>query len=88
VTDCVGTDIIAVTPVGAPIRNSEVAKYSGSGENTLIGYTIDGLQLFGTTSSIDTDACGGAMVGGVYRYYLSPERNTIVNCFVAIPVAL
>jgi hypothetical protein len=88
VTDCIGTDVVAVTPTGLPIRNSEVLKYSGSGENTLIGYTIDGLQLFGSTSSINTDECGGATVGGVYRYYLSTERATLINCFVAIPVAL
>ena len=88
VKDCISADIVAVSPTGVPIRNSDVAVYSGSGESTLIGYTIDGLTLFGKTSSIDTDECGGATVGGVYRYYLSPERATLINCFVAIPVAL
>ncbi len=88
VTDCIASDIVAVSPTGMPIRNSDVAAYSGSGESTLIGYTIDGLTLFGKTSSIDTDECGGATVGGVYRYYLSPERDMLLNCFVAIPVAL
>ena len=88
VKDCIGADIIAVTPTGLPIRNSDVATYSGSGESTLIGYMIDGLTLFGKTSSIDIDECGGATVGGVYRYYVSPERDTLINCFVAIPVAL
>lgn len=88
VKDCLTADIVAVTPTGLPIRNSDVAAYSGSGESTLIGYTIDGLTLFGKTSSIDTDECGGATVGGVYRYYVSPERKTLINCFVAIPVAL
>ncbi len=88
VKDCISSDIVAVSPDGVPIRNSDVAAYSGSGESTLIGYTIDGLTLFGKTSSIDTDECGGATVGGVYRYYVSPERVTLINCFVAIPVAL
>ncbi len=88
VTDCISADIVAVSPSGVPIRNSDVAAYSGSGESTLIGYTIDGLTLFGNTSSIETDECGGATVGGVYRYYVSPERDTLLNCFVAIPVAL
>ena len=88
VKDCITADIVAVSPTGVPIRNSDVVAYSGSGESTLIGYTIDGLTLFGKTSSIDTDECGGATVGGVYRYYVSPERETLINCFVAIPVAL
>lgn len=88
VTDCVGATIVAVTPTGLPILNTEALKYSGSGEGTLIGYTLDGLTLYGRTTSIATDECGGATVGGVYRYYISPERETILNCFVAIPVAI
>ena len=88
VTECIGTDVVAVTPTGLPIRNTDAAAYSGSGEGTLIGYTIDGLMLFGRTSSIETDICGGATVGGVYRYYLAADRATVLNCFVAIPVAL
>lgn len=85
---CIQRDIVAVTPTGAPIRNSDYAKYKGSGEATLIGYTIDGFELYGQSSSLATDACGGTTVSGTYRYYLSSERNTIINCFAAIPVAL
>ena len=87
-TSCIASDIVAVTPAGAPIRNNDSARYSGLGEATLIGYTIDGFELYGANSSLATDECGGATVSGTYRYYLSSERDTILNCFAAIPVAL
>ncbi|MBY0538312.1 hypothetical protein K2P47_02850 [Patescibacteria group bacterium] len=85
---CIASDIVAVTPTGSPIRNTDYAKYRGVGEATLIGYTIDGFELYGASSNLQTDACGGTTVSGVYRYYLSSERDTVLNCFAAIPVAL
>jgi hypothetical protein len=87
-TYCIASDIVAVTPTGVPIRNSDYAKYRGVGEATLIGYTIDGFELYGASSNLQTDACGGTTVSGTYRYYLSSERDSILNCFAAIPVAL
>lgn len=87
-TSCIASDIVAVTPTGAVIRNSDYVKYRGVGEATLIGYTIDGFELYGASSNLETDACGGTTVSGTYRYYLSSERDSILNCFAAIPVAL
>jgi hypothetical protein len=87
-TSCIASDIVAVTPTGAPIRNDDYATYRGLGEGTLIGYTIDGFELYGASSNLQTDACGGTTVSGTYRYYLSSERDSILNCFAAIPVAL
>jgi hypothetical protein len=87
-SSCVGSDVVAVTPTGLPIRNADYAKYRGLGEATLVGYTIDGFELYGQSSSLATDECGGASVSGTYRYYLSSEREAILNCFAAIPVAL
>lgn len=87
-TSCIKADIVAITPSGIPIRNSDYVQYQGSGESTLIGYTLDGYQLYGQTSSITTDACGGAVVDGSYRYYVSAERNGVIGCFAGIPVTL
>lgn len=87
-TFCIASDIVAITPTGAPIRNADYSKYRGLGEATLIGYTIDGFELYGASSNLETDACGGTTVSGIYRYYLSSERDAILNCFAAIPVAL
>lgn len=87
-TSCIGTDIVAVTPTGAPIRNADYTKYQGMGEATLIGYTLDGFPLYGATSNLATDSCGGALIGGTYRYYLSDERKGVLGCFSGIPVAL
>lgn len=88
VNSCIARTVVAVTPTGAPILNTDVTKYSGAGEATLIGYTLDGFELYGNTRSLATDDCGGTTVSGTYRYYLSSERETILNCFAAIPVAL
>jgi hypothetical protein len=85
---CLTVDVVAVTPAGLPIYNSDFAKYSGSGEGALVGYTLDGFSLYGQTSNLETDECGGIMVGGSYRYYLSAEREAVLNCFAGIPVAL
>jgi len=87
-TSCIKDDIVAVSPTGAVIRNTEYAKYQTRGESTLIGYTLDGFPLYGRTNSITTDACGGAMIDGSYRYYLSSERKGVLGCFAGIPVAL
>ena len=88
IQSCIKDDIVAVSQTGVVIRNADYAKYQGSGESTLIGYTIDGFPLYGRTNSIATDACGGAMVDGSYRYYLSAERKGVVGCFAGIPAAL
>jgi hypothetical protein len=85
---CIKDDIVAISQTGGVIRNTDYAQYQESGEATLIGYTIDGFPLYGRTSSIATDACGGATVDGQYRYYLSDERKGVLGCFAGIPVAL
>jgi hypothetical protein len=85
---CIKDDIVAVSQTGMVIRNTDYAKYQGSGESTLIGYTIDGFPLYGRTNSIATDDCGGAMIDGSYRYYLSAERKGVIGCFAGIPAAL
>ena len=87
-TSCIKDDIVAVSQTGMVIRNTEYAIYRGNGESTLIGYTLDGFPLYGRTNSITTDACGGAIVDGSYRYYLSAERDAVLGCFAGIPAAL
>ncbi len=87
-SSCIASNVVAVTPTGMPIRNSDYKQYQGLGEGTLIGFTLDGFELYGQTSSLDTDACGGAVVSGVYRYYLSAERPGVIGCFAGIPAVL
>ena len=87
-TSCIKDDIVAVSQTGVLIRNADYAKYQSSGESTLIGYTIDGFPLYGRTNSLTTDACGGAMIDGSYRYYMSAERKGVLGCFAGIPAAL
>lgn len=84
---CIPQDVIGIALDGSLIRNDEVALYTVFGSDTLIGYTLDGYPLYGS-SALPTDDCGGAMVGGTYRYYLSKDRDTIVQCFAGIPVGL
>jgi len=85
--NCLPSDVVAIGQTGALIRNNEAAGYSVFTESTLIGYTLDGFPLYGFSSQ-STDRCGGAVVDGTYRYYLSGDRNVILNCFVAPPVQL
>lgn len=87
-TACIKDDIVAISQTGVVIRNSDYTKYQSVGEATLIGYTIDGFPLYGRTNSITTDSCGGAMIDGGYRYYISAERKGVLGCFAGIPVAL
>lgn len=86
-SSCIASAVVAVTPTGLPIRNSDYAQYLNQPGGSLIGYTIDGFELY-SKSIINTDACGGVSIGGVYRYYLSESRPGIVGCFMGIPAIL
>lgn len=82
---CLPNDVIGIAQDGSLIRNSETGLYGIFGENTLIGYALDGFPIYGITN-IKTDSCGGLVVDGEYRYYLSANRDTIVNCFSIQPI--
>jgi hypothetical protein len=69
------------------MRNNELALYTVFGPDTLVGYSLDGFPIYGP-STVATDSCGGAMVGGVYRYVLSAERPGLLTCFAATPARL
>lgn len=86
-TTCLSSDVVGVAQDGSLIRNDEVGLYGVFGEHTLIGYALDGFPIHGV-STIATDACGGTMVAGEYHYYLSDERETVLNCFSATPIKL
>ncbi len=84
---CIRTDVIGIATDGSLIRNDEVGAYGVFGGSTLVGYALDGFPIYGASGG-KTDVCGGAMVGGQYRYVVSKERQTIINCFAGVPVNL
>ncbi len=84
---CISSDVVAISINGALIRNTDARAYAGTPPERLIGYTLDGFPLYGGLS-VAPDVCGGAVVSGQYRYGLSLERDTVLRCFVANPVAL
>lgn len=84
---CVPNDVIGITQGGALIRNSDVGTYGVFGSSMLIGYALDGYPIYGVSSD-KTDICGGRMVSGQYRYQLSRDRDTILNCFMGTPASL
>lgn len=84
---CVPSDVIGITENGFLIRNSEVSLFASYGSSALIGYALDGFPIYGA-SDVKTDQCGGAVVGGQYRYVLDTNRETIIACYGATPVAL
>jgi hypothetical protein len=84
---CIPSDVIGITENGYLIYNNDVALFASYGSNTLIGYALDGLPIYGP-STVETDECGGARVGGSYRYILNTNRDTIIACYAATPIAL
>lgn len=90
VKSCLPYDVIGIALDGSPIRNNEIGLYTIFGAETLIGYALDGFPLYGLGNSAigPTDECGGAVVSGEYRYYLSEERETLIQCFSGVPVTL
>jgi hypothetical protein len=84
---CIGSDVVGVATDGSFIRNDELSLYSIFDSGTLIGYALDGFPIYGTTDQL-TDRCGGAVVEGTYRYFVSPERETILSCFSGVPLKL
>ncbi|MEM9336519.1 MAG: hypothetical protein AAGA35_01520 [Patescibacteria group bacterium] len=87
-TSCIGTDVIGVGLDGSMIRNNEQLIYSIFGPETLIGYALDGLPIYGATAELDVDECGGAMVGIGYRYFIHPDRDGILGCYSGVPVTI
>ncbi len=84
---CIPTDVIGITENGFLIYNKDVALFTSYGASALIGYALDGFPIYGNADT-KTDECGGAVVGGQYRYVLNPNRETIIGCYSSTPVAL
>jgi hypothetical protein len=85
---CIPQDVVGIATDGSLIRNNEVALYTVFGSGTLVGYALDGFPIYGVNAGAATDACGGMIVGGIYRYYLSTDREHILHCFSGTPVSL
>lgn len=84
---CIASDVIGVAQDGSLIRNNEAGLYGVFGSQTRIGFALDGHPIYGVTD-LQTDMCGGAMVDGLYGYYLSEDRDTVLNCFMSKPVTI
>ncbi|MCA9354527.1 MAG: hypothetical protein KC877_03345 [Candidatus Kaiserbacteria bacterium] len=82
---CLRTDVIGIAQDGSLIRNNEAGLYGVFGAETIVGYALDGFPIYGT-SAVETDTCGGAVVGGQYGYRLTAGQTQILNCFSATPV--
>jgi hypothetical protein len=83
---CINSDVIGIAMDGSLIRNSEASVYQVFEAETLIGYALDGFPIYGR-SATQTDICGGVIVSGQYRYQLSAERETVLNCYAGSPVS-
>lgn len=86
--NCIGSDVIGISKNGALMRNTEVVAYSGFGASTLVGYALDGFPIYGGAHSGAVDACGGATVGGQYRYFAGSSQETIITCYSGTPISL
>jgi hypothetical protein len=86
--NCIATDVIGISKNGALMRNGEVLAYSGLGAGVLVGYALDGFPIYGGAHSGAVDVCGGATVGGQYRYFVGAGQDTVINCYSGSPISL
>ena len=86
-TSCIPTDIVGIATDGSLIRNGEAGVYGIFGSNTLVGWALDGFPIYGSSATAG-DVCGGVMTTQGYRYQISAQRDTIINCFSANPIRL
>jgi hypothetical protein len=84
---CLETDVVGIAMDGSLIRNSDYTVYSIFGSETIIGYALDGFPIYGLSSDVKSDACGGIQSGGEYGYYLSEDREGVIACFSGNPVS-
>jgi hypothetical protein len=84
---CLESNVAGIANDASLIRNSEYALYSIFPSDVQIGYTLDGFPLYGLGVGA-VDECGGRTVAGQYRYELSPNQQSVVQCRRGIPVSL
>lgn len=84
---CIPGDVVGVAQDGSLIRNNEASLYGVFSDQTLIGYALDGHPIYGV-SNRELDECGGAVFTGSYGYYLSDDRDAILNCYVSSPATI
>lgn len=85
---CIGSDVIGISVNGALMRNTEVLAYAGFGAGAPVGYALDGFPIYSGAHTGTVDVCGGALVSGQYRYFVSSGQKTIINCYSGSPITL
>jgi|AntRauTorcE11897_2_1112592.scaffolds.fasta_scaffold15066_2 hypothetical protein len=86
-SSCIPSDVIGIANDGSLIRNNEAGVYGIFNSSTLVGYALDGFPIYGASADVG-DVCGGMMTSEGYRYQISPQRDTIINCYSAPPIRL
>ncbi len=81
---CMSSEIVGVTPAGSLLFNNDIVLYRQAGSETLIGYALDGFPIYGAYTGA-TDSCGGYDAPSGYRYTVSPQDQTLIECFVGSP---
>lgn len=84
---CIPTDVIGIALDGSLMRNNEHTLYQVFGEETLIGYALDGFPIYGL-STRGGDECGGVAMASGYGYVLSADRKGVLGCFSGAPISL
>lgn len=82
---CISSEVIGVAQDGSLIRNDEAVIYKLFDAGTLIGYALDGVPIYGKSDE-PLDRCGGLVKNGAYRYQLSEDRGTMINCYSQTPI--
>lgn len=85
--NCIASDVIGIATNGALIKNSDIEFYKIFSASTLVGYALDGYPVYGSGTGV-RDACGGVVVNNQYRYQISSEAKTIINCYAGKSIQL
>jgi hypothetical protein len=87
-SNCLQSDVVGIATNGLLIKNNQINTYNIFGSETLIGYALDGYPIYGLANNDGIDECGGKQVGEGYHYYLTSDRQTVLQCFRAQPAKL
>ena len=80
---CVPGRVIGITASGGLLLNDSTY-FSEYGSESQIGFARDGFPIYGFYEGV-VDECGGYQHENGYRYTLTKEKNTILNCFYGTP---
>lgn len=83
-TYCLDNNIIGVTAAGTLLNNTDAVVYMTAPAEVLIGYARDGHPIYGNHDG-EVDECGGYQSATGYRYVVTDDSDTFIQCYRGVP---